>query len=196
MTRSRIAAATAFAACVLLLLGAAGGAQAAVATDAQGFCEDGEPTGCWWYGGMQAKGDVTSITITEAGDYFYHCHSHASMDGTIDVRAAPEGYKAKTVQIRIVEGDSGDPSTWGFTPASPVVSAGDTITFTNTGDVGHDVMMFQDVDGSDHHDGDDGHGDHDHGHDDTATTTDSPAPAMVALPLLAAALVLFGRRRD
>lgn len=91
--------------------------------------------------------DTFSFTFDHAGTFDYHCHPHPQMAGTIVVEGehehdAMDGMDKEGTEhpVRIV--DSAQDlafEDWGFEPATLTIQVGDTVTWTNAGEIPHTV---------------------------------------------------------
>lgn len=128
------------------------GAQEHTVTDDDGAFDSGD----------MAPGDRFKFTFKKPGIYNYTCTPHPWMEGAVKVHEAgkappkeePEeeepssssssstttssssaGGGPATHQVAIVEGESTD--SWGFDPPDLNVAVGDTVVWTNTGEIDH-----------------------------------------------------------
>lgn len=97
-----------------------------------------------------ANGDTFEFTFDEgAGTFGYHCHPHPDMVGSITVEGHEHGdgmdhddsMEQGTVhEVAIVDNAQGLAfEDWGFEPAELTIQMGDTVRWTNTGNVPHTV---------------------------------------------------------
>lgn len=135
-----------------------------------------------------APGGTYSYTFTEeyVEGHFYHCHPHPWMWAMVHVNADTDG-ETTTHAVDIVEGNNSDD--WGYTPQHLSIEVGDTVVWTNTGDMVHTVSPGNPDEGEhdhgDHHD----HGEHDHG-------DETPLPGFELIAAVAAiAAAAFIRRK-
>jgi plastocyanin len=112
--------------------------------------------------GNMDPGDQFKFTFKKPGVYDYNCTPHPWMEGTVKVhepgKPPPEdtsedddessppppppasssaGGGPTTHHVNIVEGSSTDE--WGYDPAQLTVGVGDTVVWTNTGEIDHTV---------------------------------------------------------
>ena len=114
--------------------------------------------------GTMEPGDEFKFTFKEPGVFHYNCTPHPWMEGTVKVhepgKAPPKetgddddddesappppppassssGGGPTTHHVNIVEGSSTDE--WGYDPAQLTVGVGDTVVWTNTGEIEHTV---------------------------------------------------------
>lgn len=113
--------------------------------------------------GEMARGDEFRFTFKKAGVFHYHCTPHPWMEAVVRVhepgKAPPKdthqedddtsgspgtssstsgsGDGPTTHQVAIVEGSSTDD--WGYDPSTLGVAVGDTVVWTNTGEIEHTV---------------------------------------------------------
>lgn len=109
-----------------------------------------------------APGETYSHTFTEVyvNGHHYHCHPHPWMWAMVHVNADTDG-ETTTRHVDIVEGNNSDD--WGYSEQHLSIEVGDTVVWTNTGDLVHTVSPGNpDDDGTGHHH-DDGHHDEHHG---------------------------------
>jgi plastocyanin len=84
--------------------------------------------------GLVAPGDSASIEFDTAGVYLYHCTPHPWMTGYVMVN--PPGGPDGAPTMAMVEGSATDINSWGYAYS---VSAGDSISWTNSGSQAHSV---------------------------------------------------------
>jgi plastocyanin len=99
------------------------GAQAHTVTAADGSFDSG----------LVAPGGAASIEFDVPGVYIYHCTPHPWMTGFVTV--SPDNTTGGPT-LAMVEGSPTDINSWGFAYS---VSAGDSISWTNTGSQAHSV---------------------------------------------------------
>lgn len=80
-------------------------------------------------------GESYSFTFELPGSAPYHCHPHPSMIGNVTVLAGMDPEGPKTHLVRIL-----DDGAYRFEPAAITVRAGDTVTWTNQGELPHNVV--------------------------------------------------------